>query len=149
MQIKIPKIIPIVTFVFIACATSSNVVLNPSEHVRTQTTFSRLLYTTIDLNDDKIQEEFIAAVDLCGTGGCEWYIFEKVKDRYRFLGTVFGKKESIRVLPAKQEGYHRLRMFHKMSAFDGVMVEYEFHRTEYKEILSKDITSTQYLKYFK
>ena len=120
---------------FIGCATS------PSQ--------PKLLYHYLDLNEDGVQEEFVAEADLCGTGGCEWQIFDTHASPSRFLGTVFGKKESIRALPAKKKGLHRLRLYHAMGAFEGVVVEYEFNGTEYKVVLSKDIANTQYLRYFK
>lgn len=101
----------------------------------------------MDLNEDEVQEEFVAEVDLCGTGGCEWKLFDKQNSKV--LGTVFGKKESIRVLPAKWQGYHRLRSYHAMGAFEGVVVEYEWDGQSYKEVLSRNIANTQYLRYFK
>lgn len=107
----------------------------------------KLLYYYLDLNDDGVQEEFVTELDLCGTGGCEWKILNQKNSQS--LGTVFGKKESFRVLPQKKNGFHRLRTYHKMGAFNGVVVEYELSRNKYKEILSKDIASDQYFIYFK
>src|SRR3989338_10631289 len=137
MQIKTPNIIHVFLFLiivsFVGCATS------PSS--------SKLVYHYLDLNEDGVQEEFVAELDLCGTGGCEWKIFDKQSSQ--FLGTVFGKKESFRILPPKKQGYHRLRAYHAMGAFEGVVVEYEWDGQRYKEVLSKDIANTQYLKYFK
>ncbi|MBI3019615.1 MAG: hypothetical protein HYY61_06985 [Deltaproteobacteria bacterium] len=125
--------IPIFLFFVMGCATS------PSQ--------PKLLYHYLDLNDDGVQEEFVAELDLCGTGGCEWRILNKQNSQ--FLGAVFGKQVSIRILTVKKQGYYRLRTYHKMGAFDGVVVEYEFHGKEYEEVFSKDISSEEYLKYFK
>src|SRR3989344_2405329 len=105
MQIKTPILRTIFLFFvivsFLGCATS------PAP--------SKLLYHYLDLNEDGVQEEFSAELDFCGTGGCEWEIFDKQNSKV--LGTVFGKKESIRVLPPKKQGVHRLRTYHTMGAF--------------------------------
>ena len=128
----------------LACTTAQKV-SDPYQFVKDQAVIpTGLLFEKKDLNHDGVVELFISPQEMCGTGGCPWYIFED----HLFLGEIFGMFNTLTLLPASKTNYDKIRIYHHMSADTGIVVDYEFKENQYEEVFSKEIMNEEFKNYF-
>src|SRR3989338_3754859 len=130
-----------------ACTTVQKV-KDPYQFVKEQTVIQTdLLFEKKDLNHDGVVELFLSPQEMCGTGGCPWYIFEQKKD-YIFLGEIFGAFNTLILVPNSKKTYGPIRIYPHMSADSGIVVDYEFKENQYEEVFSKEITNEEFQEFF-
>ena len=133
-----------------ACTTAQKV-KDPHQFVKEHAVIQTdLLFEKKDLNRDGVAELFLSPQEMCGTGGCPWYIFEKKEqEKYHvFLGEIFGGFNTLILVPNPKATYSTLRIYHHMSADSGIVVDYEFKENQYEEVFSKEITNKEFQEFF-
>jgi len=92
----------------------------------------RLLTVQIDLNNDGLPESFLRI--LCGTGGCEYPIFDGRTSAY--LGTVFGHEVWL-----LKRRLHALPIIESLSK--GSIGRYHFDGSRYNHVSSQQLISDE------
>ena len=99
---------------------------------------------SIDLNGDKIPERFESDEENCGSGGCQWIIYEGKTNNQ--IGEVEGI--IVYILKKKQNGFPLIETYWKGGCCEATVQYYSFQNGEYKAVKQKDLNEKEMEEYF-
>lgn len=86
---------------------------------------------------------FVAPVSTCGTGSCEYMIFEKNGKESIYRATVSLKPGAFEFLKASHNGLPDIKYYRHMSADDGLIGTMQFDGHIYKDVSAKKTVSAK------
>jgi hypothetical protein len=97
----------------------------------------QLAFVRYDLDGDGTKEYFLRL--LCGTGGCEYAIYDG--NSLRDIGSIFGSP--IWILIKRANHLPLIESYSHQSAEDGNLTRYAFNGREYRSVRSKRIANSE------
>jgi hypothetical protein len=123
--------------------TSQSAKIDTNEEAKDEPSY--LTYSIkIDLNGDGIPEEFSATIANCGSGGCQWTIYDSKNSKE--IGGVDGS--IVYILKKKVNGFPLIETFWKLGCCAASVHYYSFNKKEYIEIKRKDLNEKEMDEYF-
>ncbi|MGD0037262.1 MAG: hypothetical protein ABSC53_08225 [Bacteroidota bacterium] len=98
----------------------------------------------IDLNGDGVQEEFIAALQNCSSGGCPWVLYDGKSNTE--IGAIDGS--IVYILKDKRNGFPLIEAYWGEGCCAATVHYYAFDKKEYKEVKRKHLTQKEMEEYF-
>ena len=87
---------------------------------------------------------FVTTWKGCGTAGCNYFIFKKTRNSFKFVTRAFLHPGAFEFLKSKHHGLHDVIFYHHMSAEDGTLENMEYDGKNYLVIKSEKIKGTEF-----